>query len=328
MVNNDLRQAIRYVDAAIAALNASPLATSTIQALDWYFNDHGATTVSEVRRRLGCINSCLTDTQTNSRYGCHPNDDNLAYVCVGSTPVCNQVQTNVCFTNRHFGRGRGTRERAETVIHECAHRVGMSLGTPTSVPDIYSNTLRFAYLNTTEAILNSDSFSLFASAITEGIRLSVPLNLGLSGGLALPSTGAATWQARLYFGTEFQHPVLGIFNPTLGFGMSLIGETTTGEAAPISSGTSLLYSLLLGFRIGDPRPGTAGGFYVSFLGGPAVAISPRLGLGAEAGAAFGYRWRWLDVSTGIGYTYDPTRQAGMEHLLTGSFNLSFTPVRF
>jgi len=47
-------------------------------------------------------------------------------------------------------------------------------------------------------------------------------------------------------------------------------------------------------------------------------------LGAEAGFAVGYRWRWIDVSAGAGYTYDPVRAAGERGLVTGTLTLTFT----
>jgi hypothetical protein len=328
-IAGDLTRAISYVSAAISALNASPLATDTARALDWYFNSHTEDTVNEVQRRFQCILTCLQDTQTNSRYGCHPDDPNLAYVCVGSTPICGHVQTDICFTNLHFGEG--DRERAETTIHECAHRVGMSIRAR-NLPDIYRFTSRFLYLDTAESLRNSDSFALFAGAIVGGVPLTVLPVISASGGFAQSIAGPATWQARLYLGAEFQRPVLGLFNPTLGVGLSFIGETTTQGTSPVTANTSFLASLVGGIRLSDPRPGAAGGGYFSFFGGPALAISQspstfetQVRIGAEAGTAVGYRWRWLDVGAGLGYAYDPTRRAGMEHLVTGSISLTFTP---
>jgi hypothetical protein len=108
--------------------------------------------------------------------------------------------------------------------------------------------------------------------------------------------------------------------------MSVIGEPAAPGATPVSPPADMLVSLLPGVRIGVPRPGAAGGGYASFFGGPSLAVSGgTLGIGAEAGMALGYRWRWLDVSAGVGYAYDPTRRAGMEHLFTGSIGVTFTP---
>ncbi|QZZ18779.1 DUF4157 domain-containing protein [Leptothermofonsia sichuanensis E412] len=329
-IGDDFTRAISYVDSAVTALSATPLSSNTVRALDWYFNDHSESTARTVQTRLGCIRQALVDSQTNNRYGCHPDDDALAYVCVGSIPPCDHTLTNVCLTDHHFSRS--PRVRAETMIHECAHRVGMSLGSPQSVDDIYDFNPRFLFLDTEEALLNSDSYALFAGAILNGIRTSLIFPIfGLSAGGAFPAQGSATWQGRLYLGSEFQHPILGIFNPTLGLGVSLIGETTSQSPSLTQSGSSLLASLLAGIRIGDPRPGASGGGYVSLFGGPAIAVptSPgartSTGLGAEAGFAVGYRWRWLDASVTTGYLYDPTRESGMEHLYTISAGLTFTP---
>lgn len=323
-IRDDLSRGIRYVNRATSALNASPRTTDTTRALDWYFNDHSDGTATTVRTRLECILNCLQETQTNHRFGCHPDHTALAYVCVGSTPICSQALTDVCFTSQHFSEGPHV--RAEVAIHECAHRMGMSLGAPASVPDIYRLILRFLNLDTNEAIQNADSYALFAGAIVEGVPLTLPLTFGLSGGVAVPEQGAATWQARLYLGTEFQHPVLGIFNPTLGIGLGLTGNPVTPSATGIPPNPTLLTSLVGGIRLTDPRPGSAGGGYFSLSGGPALAISGTdTRVGAEAGVAVGYRWQWLDLSAGIGYAYDPTRQAEMQNMFTASFGLTFIP---
>ena len=127
----DLDRGLDYVSRAAAAARASPLAEATVRALDWYFNDHGEITAREVASRLDCIGKCLVDTSVNDRFGCHPDyGKTFAYVCVGETPICSQVFVNVCFTDKHFKRD--TPERARTAVHECAHRVGMSLGSRAS----------------------------------------------------------------------------------------------------------------------------------------------------------------------------------------------------
>jgi len=170
----------------------------------------------------------------------------------------------------------------------------------------------------TSPLTNAEAYSEFAEDL---YRFRLGVLLGLSGGFAAPLRGLATWQARLYYGFEFQHPVLGVFNPTLGLGFSFIGETTQPGSPPVASGPSMLMSLVAGVRIAQPSDDGSGG-YVSIFGGPAFAasLSPSggIGVGAEAGFGVGYRWRLLDLSAGIGYTYDPTREAGMEHLVTGS----------
>jgi hypothetical protein len=319
----DFTRAVGLVNAAIQAVAASPLAASTARALDWYFNDHGPATIQAVSARLSCIRSCLQDTLTNSRFGCDPDDDaDLAYVCVGATPICTDAQANVCLAPAHFGTGDLT--RAETVIHECGHRVGLSLGSPRSVPDIYEHESRFVNLDTNESLRNSDSMALFVGAIRDGVPVSVAVPVvGAGGGVAATPGRSTTWHARFYLGAELQHPVLHIFNPTLGLGLSVTGQPTTA-GAPSTPSISSVASLLAGVRIADPRPGASGGLYVSLFGGPGLSLGSGK-IGAEAGVGLGYRWRFLDVSATAGYTYDPGREAGLEHTVTGTINLTFIP---
>ena len=328
-VTGDLALAISYVDAAVSALNRSPLASDTTTALDWFFNNHDKGTASEVLRRLGCIRTSLADTQANNRYGCDLDygGNVLAYVCVGSTPICIDKQTNVCFTTQHFKEN--PRARAETAIHECAHRVGMSLGEPKSVPDIYRFKPRFLNLSTNDALQNSDSFALFAGAITEGVRLTVLPVFGASGGTVFTGAGPRTWEGRLYLGIEFQHPVLRIFNPTLGLGFSFIGNPDPGVAGALPPAPTFLTSLVGGVRVADPRPGGAGGPYLSLFGGPALAVgTSKSAIGAEAGVGLGYRWRCLDLSVGAGLVHDPTREPGRQNLVPITAQLTFTPGTF
>jgi hypothetical protein len=328
-IGGDLTLAISYVNAAVAALNAAPIASDTATALDWFFNSHDKATAKEVQRRLGCIKTSLADTQANNRFGCDlDNTDDLAYVCVGATPICVDKLVDVCVTKQHFKED--PRVRAETLIHECAHRVGMSLGKKRkSVPDIYRFTAHFRNLSTDVALQNSDSFAMFAGAITEGIRLTAFPAFAASFGTVFAGTGPRTWQGRLYVGAEFQHPVLRIFNPTIGIGFSLIGNPDPGAGTSLPPGPTLLMSLVAGVRLADPRPGGAGGPYLSLFGGPALAVgTTKSGLGAEAGVGLGYRWRWLDVSVGAGLVHDPTREAGRQNLIPITGQLTVTPGHF
>jgi len=331
-INADLSRAIAYVDSAITALGTTPLAAGTRRSLDWYFNSQTEETAATVLARLTCTRNELQDTLTNSRFGCHPGDSALAYVCVSQMSPCQSSHTNVCLTNKYFGLSE--RVRAEALIHECAHRAGLSTG---SDPHLYDFHWAFMFMDTADSLMNADSYALFATSVTEGVRTTMygfPYLASLSGGIAAPSIGRPTWQARLYLGTEFQNPVLGLFNPTIGIGVSLIGETTTSGPSPVTSPPSLLASLVGGFRLTDARPGSAGSGYASFFGGPSIAVpwpsssvssTSSVRLGAEAGVAIGYRWRWLDVSAGINYAYDPTREAGMEHLLIPNVSITFAP---
>jgi hypothetical protein len=330
---NDLLRASDYAIRAAGALIQSPLSQDTIRALDWYFNDHSPATAEIVAQRLRCIALCLIDTFGNDQYGCHPDYSSIAYVCVGSTPMCEQVTTNICLTDTYFGKS--DRVRAEVLIHECGHRIGLSLGTD---EDIYDHEASFIRLGTQQALMNSDSFALFAGAIVNGVRTSIysgifPTMVGVGGGVAL-SGGDPTWYARInYFNMEFQHPVLRVFNPNLGVSATLIGQSTSPTRPDATASTSLLASVTAGFRIADPRPGPAGGAYFSLWGGPSLAVSlgtsnSPVGLGAEAGFAGGYRWRWLDASVGGTYFHDPTRPEGFRDIFTigPSLTITFLPI--
>ncbi len=146
--------------------------------------------------------------------------------------------------------------------------------------------------------------------------------LSASIGKAFPEEGAATTYARLYLGLEKRGPVLSFVHPSLGVGVGLIGEAT-GEAGAAPAGATTLVSLLGGLRFDPSKPG---GGYLSFFGGPALALgSGKEKIGYEAGAAFGYRWRWLDLSVNAGRTYDPTREAGMDRLFTVGATLQIGP---
>jgi len=144
---------------------------------------------------------------------------------------------------------------------------------------------------------------------------------GASAGIATPSKGGSAMYTRLYVGLEKRGPVLSFICPFAGIGVGLIGETTTGEPGAIPSGTSTLVSLIGGLRL---DPGMPGGGHLSFFGGPAVDFSEKA-IGAEAGVALGYRWRWLDFSVDAGYTYDPTREAGMDELFTLGVSVKIGP---
>src|SRR3712207_8109598 len=62
----------------------------------------------------------------------------------------------------------------------------------------------------------------------------------------------------LPYTTLFRSPRLSVFSPTLGIGITLVGEPATAGAAPATLGFSMLFSLLPGIRISAPRPGAAG----------------------------------------------------------------------
>jgi hypothetical protein len=322
----DLTRAIGYVDSAIAALGNSPVSDDVKRGFDWYFHSHSDETIAAVRATTACIKRELQDTYDNKRFGCHPDDPNLAYVCVGDIKPCESKKTNVCLTDLYFTRS--DRVRAEVLIHECGHRAGLSVG---NNPDIYDFTFSYMFMDTADSLINTDSYTIFLSSISQGFRTTLfgfPFGLGLSGGPAISTAGVSTWNARIYLGTEIQNPVLGIFNPTLGLGISLIGEAAAPGDPSLKFNPSALISLAGGFRLTDPRPGAAGGGFASFFGGPALAIGGKgkNGIGAEAGMAVGYRWKWLDVSAGVNYAYDPTRAAGLDHLFIPNISIDFNPV--
>jgi hypothetical protein len=326
IIREDVIRAIGYVNSALISL-LPPISDDSRQAMDWYMGSHDDGTVATVTKRLGEILTALQDTRDIDRIGCDPDDSNAAYTCAGGHTIDTDCYSPICITDKYFGGSE--RMRTQTIIHECAHRVGMAVGEPTNFDDIYRWSARFMFLSTDEALQNSDSYALLAGAIVGGIPLSYFPHAALGTGAATSAAGGTTWQASLHVDMEFQHPLLGFFNPTLGFGMTLIGETTAGGQTPVSSPLSMLNSLLFGFRIENPRPGSAGGLYLSLFGGPALAVQLQPGgsafLGAEAGMALGYRWRFLDISAGISYAYDPARLPGMENMALSSFNLSFVP---
>jgi len=143
--------------------------------------------------------------------------------------------------------------------------------------------------------------------------------VGTSLGVAIPIPRLveSTLQARLYIGTaKRDRAILQIFYPELRLGMGLIGETSSTGPTALSTGPSAIMSLLAGIRI---DPGKPGGDYVSFFGGPSLAVSSGdRGIGAEAGMAFGWRWRWIGLSANVGYIYDPTREGGGEMFTLGA----------
>jgi hypothetical protein len=324
IVPADIQRAIGYVNEAINAISGD-LSEDTVMILDWYFRDHSTDTVSTLQTRLNCILSSLQDTLDNNRYGCHPNRSVFAYVCVpGSVGICTNNLTNICLTNKYFNISN--RSRAETLIHECGHREGLSVG---SQPDIYDHSPYFLHMSTDASLANADNYAWFCSSIAEGVPLSVLLYLAAGAGVTFPllSPGTPGWLARLDFDLVFQHPVLTLFMPMLGFHMNLIGspesETDEAEGTPP---LSFLLSLVGGINIGQARGEEEGTGYFSLFGGPIFSITggEPPDIGAEAGVGVGYRWNWLDVSFDAKYFYAPNIP-GMEHLIQVGAAIKFTP---
>jgi len=148
--------------------------------------------------------------------------------------------------------------------------------------------------------------------------------VGASLGTAIPGKGGpATGYARLYLGIEKRGPVLGIFRPSLGIGVSVIGVPLPGQGADPAPGTSTFLSLMAALRF---DPGKEGGAYLSLAGGPEIAFSSdKSHRGYQLGARLGYRWHIYDVSLGAGTEYDPTRNAGEERFYTLGATFQIAP---
>jgi hypothetical protein len=292
--------------------------------MDWYFGGHDPRTVATVSRRLGCIATSLTSAP--GQFGCHPDHDALGYTCAGGAGLCGHLARNICFTDSHFGYN--PRKRAITAIHEAAHLEGMSTGSASTNPDIYEHQNRFLDISPAQAMQNADSYALFAAAIgTDDLPSTILLTVAGGRGWALSPNADPTWYYHGTLGLELQHPRLRVFNPIAGLGFTVIGEAENRNTG-VRASRSMIGSLLLGFRIGEPRrPGAGGGPELSLFGGPALSLSEKeSGLGAVAGVAFGYRWRLLEVSVGAGYAYDPLRaEANLQHAVTvgGTFTMNF-----
>lgn len=151
--------------------------------------------------------------------------------------------------------------------------------------------------------------------------------IGISSGIANPAPNlvdAATWQAKLYVGaSQRQRPLLNVFYPEFKLGVTLIGESVSPGGSEIDP--TAVASLAPGIRI---DPGEAGGAYVSFFGGPALAIGKgNIAIGQEAGVAFGTRWRWIGVAANVSYVSDPTRPEGVDKMLHFGIGVELGPSR-
>lgn len=161
-----------------------------------------------------------------------------------------------------------------------------------------------------------------------GRRGYVPV-VGASAGIANPFpnlVAPATWQARLYVGAaKRDRPLLNILYPELRLSVTLIGEQETQTPGGGVVGPSAITSLAAGIRVDPAKPG---GHYLSFHGGPALAVSGgRKEVGAEAGLALGYRWRWVGYYANVGYVRDPTREQGAQNQLTLGMGVELGPDR-
>jgi hypothetical protein len=147
---------------------------------------------------------------------------------------------------------------------------------------------------------------------------------GVSAGAAFTDKGASTGYVRVYTGFQKRGPVLSIFRPSIGVGLSIIGDPVTGEPDDLSSGSSSKLLSVIGALRFDP--GKEGGAYFSMSGGPELALSSERGhWGYEVGTSVGYRWHIYDVSLNAGIEYDPTRRAGDEKLYTLGATFQIAP---
>jgi uncharacterized protein DUF4157 len=146
---------------------------------------------------------------------------------------------------------------------------------------------------------------------------------GVSTGAALTGKKSAAGYARLYAGVEKRGPILSLVRPSLGLGLSIIGDPESDATGELVSGSGVLASLMGALRF---DPGETGGIYFS-LGGGAGAVFGRGGVhrGYEVGAKFGFRWSIYDVSLDAGINYDPTRAAGEQKLYTLGATLQIAP---
>ncbi len=132
-----------------------------------------------------------------------------------------------------------------------------------------------------------------------------------------------TWQARYYMGGELRHPVLGLFSPTLGIGITVVGNPLDAGVKPdlFHVDQDMISSILAGVRIGDKT-----GPYLSAQAGPSLVVGDSVKLGAEAAVAAGYRWHWFDVSVRGSYLYDPTRAGDDQNVFSATVNVGI-PLR-
>jgi thiol-disulfide isomerase/thioredoxin len=329
LIPGDFMEAQDFVNQAVLALkDPAALSDQTREILDWFFRSHDPATVQIVRERLGLIQHCLSYTLEYLSYGCDPDEGGDAYTTQDRSPIGTLQPTKICLTANHFTRD-DPRVRATTIIHECGHRIGLS---PAPYEDIYYWMPEFRFLDREGALYSTETYAEFAAAIAKGVKTTSAPTLGLSFGRASFPGGSNTWVGRLYYVTELQHPrnrlpVVSWVNPFWGVGITLLGEATTAGSSPLSADKSLLATLILGARFGDPRPAEPRGFSVSAFVAPGISTQFAGGgtihgkaFGAEAGVALDYSWKWLHAAVGVGAGYDGLREAGADkfYTLTGS----------
>jgi hypothetical protein len=324
VMDGDFARAQEWVTAARQALAAQPVTRRTGQLLDWYFNSQSAETISTLDQRLGCIHDSLTFARTQRWWGCDPPDENIAYAdMAAAVPFCAGQRDLICLTDKYFNKN--PTRRATDLIHEASHLQGFSLGVldEGSFPDIYSWNPKFRRLTTGESLQNADSVAYFCRAVATGVSPQFRGEIEAGAGVAAFGS-TTTWAARLFIGAEAEHPVLGMVNPRLGIGITMIGESLEPSSSTLSAGQgTLIASALFGVRLTDPRPGHSGGGFALFEAGPSAIIDNSVRPGVELGVAVGYRWRFLEFSARLGAILDPKNPQGSTGAALGTGGVGF-----
>lgn len=302
-IRADLGRALYYTEEAMAAVTGESSGT-TERLLDWYFNDYSDATVKTVRKNLECIQAAIQETLENDHYGCGIRTRAHAHTA-GSGTVCKDSHAPVCLDPSYFTE-LSERERAEALVHECGHRVGLSSGTP----DIYSHSPQFRRLDTAAALVNTDSYAMFIAAVVLGARATWRPFAGMGGGITSLGGGYMS----LDLGVERQHPSWRGINPVGGISVAL------GDFGFVASA-------FLGARLADARPGTKGNVYLNLNGKLSlIAGDTDIGIGGEA--QLGYRVGLFEIGLAGGLLHAPSREEGARTVYSGGLSFTFVPVKF
>jgi hypothetical protein len=301
-IKADLQRALAYIRQALSSLEGKPSA-ATERLLGWYFSDHSDATVKTVRERLGCIRAALQDTFDNDRYGCGTRTWAHAHTG-GSDSLCVDSGAPVCLDPSYFTE-LSPRERAEALVHECGHRMGLSSG---GTPDIYSPDWKFLTLSTAQTLLNTDSYAMFVGAVALGARTTWMPLLGVGGGVTSLGGGFGKFQ----LGVEAQHPKLRGISPGAGLSISRMDSET-------------IASLFLSARLADPRPGKKGSIYLGLSGELSFIAGDTFAVGVGAEAKLGYRIGRFDIGVTGGVLRDPSPDAGSRTVYTGGLSITVIP---
>jgi uncharacterized protein DUF4157/lysine-specific metallo-endopeptidase family protein len=306
----DLERALDYVGDAVSALERTPPDGTTSRLLQWYFHSGSDTADAQILGTLQAISTRLTAVRDAAEVICVDRSSPDAGPCrrgstyayvwtvTGGTPGA----VHVCRPS-YFRRGE--RQRAEAMIHECGHQVGLSIG---AHPDVYYHSHNFLYLSAPSARMNSDSYALFASSISQGMGPTFVFRFG--GGLGAAFTGG---DPRLYsrpigMSLALEHPDLLTFSPYLGVDLMTIQVPGLGRDVPL-----LAPQAGVSFDVArdelTARLGLQGGPTVSFPAGQPVSV------GAQATVEGGLRWRFVEIAAEVGYLYNPAAPEEARHVL-------------